>query len=148
MIFWIPVNIIFFSKMLFMFDDAMRLKLDDDDDGSGDDDDEEEEEDTRLGVSELMTAASSGDGEMTEAGYLRFMLVGAGICSPEILDEFSRRFAELDDHFGGHGHLNSDMLRRSLSTAAATRAPPFLESEAIQHGNHTDDISLVQMNAF
>jgi hypothetical protein len=130
-----------FSKFLFMFDDAMSLNFDEDEY----DDDYDDESDTRLGVSEMMIAASGGDGEMTEAKYLRFMLVGAGLCSAELLDEFSQRFAELDDHFGGHGHLNSEMMRKSLSNTAATRGG--VDSLAIGLG-HSDDISLVHMNEF
>ena len=165
MIFWVPFNIFVFSKALFMFDDAMRLKLGDPtSNGGGDGDDDNDDgmhpRGTSLMVDNLVSAAAAeSGGHMTEVGYLRFMLVGSGICSPELMEEFGRRYTELDDHFGGHGKVSSNVLRESVAaTGAATASSnsnkmnPVLASSSsgvVSVPSTTrDGVSIVEMNAF
>ncbi len=57
---------------------------------------------------------------LSEADYLRFMLVGAGVCSQDLLDGLAESFAAFDAKDGGRGTICAHLSTRP-TLGGATR---------------------------
>jgi hypothetical protein len=58
-------------------------------------------------------------GDCSEAEYMRFMLRGAGVCSPQLLDELARSYATLMANDGGRGSISASLFARATTDAAS-----------------------------
>lgn len=144
MIFFIPINIIIFSRLLYKLDDVLKIRKKK---GKGKNEKEggniitmnsinsfmDEDEEITLNTwpedllsVEALLEETNGEENITELDYLKFMLKGSGIVSQDLLDDLHDRFNQVFDHVNGLSssisditldkHINSDNSERSFTS--------------------------------
>ena len=132
MVFWLPLHVIFFGQMVYMFDDAVRAPIDTVEVAT------EPDGEIIIPKSLEMDAFLNGseNAEITESEYMRFMLVNAGVVPEALLDEMHVRFNEMNAFLGGTDDRMSTLNKRDMAVSAS-------ESKAVVGNPHKDNLELM-----
>ena len=135
MVFWLPLHVIFFAQMVYMFDNAVRAPLDSVEVAT-----ESNGEITIPRTLEMDAFLNVSEGtEITEAEFMRFMLVNAGVVPEALLDDMHTRFNEMNTFLGGSDDRMSTLNKRDMAVFAS-------ESKAVADDPHKENVELVPVS--
>jgi hypothetical protein len=163
MIFFVPCNVICFSRLLYKLDDVLRVRKSKKSSSGGggggglvkkqssvtskgssssaylDDNDDDLNlsswPEDLLSVESLLDSTEEGE-DITELDYLRFMLKGAGIVSQDTLDDLHDRFAQVYDHMNGMSTSST-----TTEVSSHTSSPHFIDGQGSSSSNSNNNSS-------
>ena len=134
---WIPLQVVAMSRLLIKLDSDFNVENGDDDDS---DDDAEADWSSQMpsnqkaedALRNFVERCASGQGDLNEAEYMRFMLLECGIVSKDILQDLSDRFVEMGQYLGDgtRSNFSKEKLRASIEeTSQRSVGAPATEIE-------------------